>query len=172
MDFANRDILAHARPYALDRPDRDAATRLGPRYSRVFARTGTGGTESLRVYAEWFRTELASWPERVRSLGENHPLFESRRMEYPGGSGEGGTPGRPKGEEKWFSSWPLAAIPDPVRRGFAALSRALEGREGPGILQELGPLLMPEEAAPSPSALAGELRSLLSRYLDREQGSA
>lgn len=73
MDLANRDILAHARPYALDFHVH-AATRLKPLYSSAFA----GATNnSFAVYAEWFKRKLNFYPKRLFTIGENHQVFSS-----------------------------------------------------------------------------------------------
>lgn len=73
MDLANRDILAHAHPYALDF-HAHAATRLTPLYSSAFVRAADN---SFAVYADWFKRQLNFYPKRLFTIGENHPVFSS-----------------------------------------------------------------------------------------------
>lgn len=73
IDLANSDILAHARPYALDFSTR-VATRLSPLYSSMFAHAVDN---SFAVYADWFKRQLNSYPKRLFTIGENHTVFSS-----------------------------------------------------------------------------------------------
>jgi hypothetical protein len=73
MDLANRDILAHVRPYALDFHIH-TATRLKPLYSSAFVRNTSSG---FTVYVDWFRRQLNSYPKRLFTIGENHQIFSS-----------------------------------------------------------------------------------------------
>jgi hypothetical protein len=73
MDLANRDILAHVRPYALDFHIH-TATRLKPLYSSMFVRATDNG---FAVYADWFERRLNFYPKRLFTIGENHQIFSS-----------------------------------------------------------------------------------------------
>jgi hypothetical protein len=149
MDLSRRDIQAHARPYALD-PFLDGGEgRLSPRYSRAFSRSMIPDGGSFRVYADWFKGQLARWPERLRSLGANHPVF-----------GVLPPPDRAWGEAVTQSPWsPVPFRPLPLRRGIDALCTALEG-PAPALVSELAPLLLPDSPDPSPAELVVELRAL------------
>ena len=77
MDLAVRDIRTHARPYGFDFLSRDSASRFSPAYSKSFTRalmSREGG--SMEIYASWFKSQIAVWPKRIFSLGENHEIFE------------------------------------------------------------------------------------------------
>jgi hypothetical protein len=73
MDLANRDILVHVRPYALDFHNH-AANRLNPLYSSTFA---LATNNSFAVYVDWFKRQLNFYPKRLFTIGENHPVFSS-----------------------------------------------------------------------------------------------
>jgi len=84
MDLANADIRSHARPYSLDRIIDEKAGRFSPAYSRTYIRSSlikAGG--SYGVYASWFEKQLALYPKRLRSLGENNPVFGSIKETKP-----------------------------------------------------------------------------------------
>ena len=76
IDFENRDIRSHARPYSFDRFIEEKAGKMNPLYSQTYKRSSllkAGG--SYGVYASWFQKQLALYPRRLHSLGSNNPLF-------------------------------------------------------------------------------------------------
>ena len=78
MDLGNRDIRSHARPYSFDRFVEEKAGRFAPAYSQTYSRSSmlkAGG--SYGIYASWFEKQLAAYPKRLHSLGENNPVFAS-----------------------------------------------------------------------------------------------
>jgi len=84
MDLAVQDIRSHARPYGFDHLFFGVASRLRPVYSQYFIRSGdikAGGSHD--VYAAWFKNRIASWPQRIFSLGGNHAAFESNLPAMP-----------------------------------------------------------------------------------------
>jgi hypothetical protein len=151
MDLSRRDIRTHARPYAFDRLQEENSCRLAPRYSREFFRAFIMNAEgNQKIYAEWFREELARYPKRLFSLGNNNPVFDSLKAEYPGRpEGAGGSRGlKPGNAGRRFS---FRALPwagksgDPVRDGMAILLAALEkSGSAEHIFSGLGPLLLPD----------------------------
>jgi hypothetical protein len=156
MDLAHRDVQVHARPYALDRFRKHDESRLEPAFSRAVVRSGMlDRAGSLSIYAAWFKKQLALWPPRVFSLGENHPVFAERRLDETAWRGAERGP-----QSGGFTIRRVTKTPFPARRGFDALSRALMGEEGAAIQGELAPLLFPGEPLPAVEKLIGELRVL------------
>jgi hypothetical protein len=92
MDLAVQDLRTHARPYGFDPLFREKASRFNPFYSQIFQRAGDirrGG--SHRIYAAWFEQQLAAWPDRIFSLGDNSPVFRGLKVrDADGGSRETG----------------------------------------------------------------------------------
>ncbi|MDR1100170.1 MAG: DUF115 domain-containing protein, partial [Treponema sp.] len=81
MDLALRDIKTHVRPYGFDPLFREKASRFTPFYAQSFCRAtelNQGG--AYRIYASWFQTQTAAWPDRIFSLGDNNAVFEKLRL--------------------------------------------------------------------------------------------
>jgi len=85
MDFSIDGIRTHARPYGFDYIFTGGASRFTPLYSQVYARSSLlrkGG--SMNIYAAWFKSQLALWPDNIFYIGksavfrEGNPLEESR----------------------------------------------------------------------------------------------
>jgi hypothetical protein len=77
VGLANRDLLSHARPYALDRFQWESQTRLSPGYSQTVARVRAvekGGAAS--VYEQWFKQQRQNYPQRIISLCGNSAVFD------------------------------------------------------------------------------------------------
>ncbi|MDR2785305.1 MAG: DUF115 domain-containing protein [Treponema sp.] len=148
MDLSRRDIRTHARPYSFDRFQEETSCRLSPRYSREFFRALTinaGGNQ--KIYAEWFREELANYPKRLFSLGNNNPVFDGLRTECDGQVELRGSR-KPENAGRRFSfrifSWP-GKNGNPGRDGVEILLAALErGETAERIFAGLGPLLLPD----------------------------
>jgi hypothetical protein len=166
MDLAVSDIRSHARPYGFDHLFFGTASRLRPVYSQCFARSGdirAGGSHD--VYAAWFNSRLASWPERIFSLGGNHAALENalptRSLE--GGRGNDGNvfkavavPGSPQGR---------------CDRAFEALADALGKEQYAATLAgELAPLLFPSHKEVSPGDIVEALRHIAARYRGQAGG--
>lgn len=151
-DLGHRDIRTHARPYPFDRLQEERASRFQPVYSQAFVRSGLiNASGSHGIYAAWFRRRLDAYPERLRALGENNPLFTALK---PPESPAGGAPfpqGRITGARN-------------AEKALPALLSALSGPAGPAIIRELAPLLLPEREEPSPEELGAEIRSLVKPF--------
>jgi hypothetical protein len=148
MDLSQRDIRTHARPYGFDRFQEEGSCRLSPRYSREFSRALTiNASGSQKIYAEWFREELARYPKRIFSLGNNNPVFDGLRAGYTGQTeaAENRKPGK-TGNRLSFRAFPWTGKSgDPARRGVEILLAALEKSEtAERIFAGLGPLLLPD----------------------------
>jgi hypothetical protein len=153
LDLSSADIKTHARPYALDRFQEEGATRLDPRYSRAFVRAGQiSASGSHQVYAEWFGGQLAAYPDRIRSLGKNNPVFGV----LPSGETQGIARQAPRIEAGILRKTP-ASTGEAVR----VLKRLLN-TDGPSqtLLRELGPLLLPDCGEPSAEQLGKEIEAL------------
>jgi hypothetical protein len=159
-DLSASKLRSHARPYALDRFIESGASRLNPAYSAHFKRAKLlEGGGSFRVYEEWFKKQAALWPDRVFSLGANHPLFRSRELSEADLKSlkndddlEVPSPWAivEKSEENFVS--PQTAVD--------ALCAALEGPKAAELCAELAPLLISGEE-PLPAAVIREIRSLI-----------
>jgi hypothetical protein len=134
-DLSVGGIRSHARPYAFDHLLEDCACRLAPVYSKTFIRSNMikeGG--GLKIYAAWFKNQLASWPKRIFSLGANHDIFESPpRMENS----------IKKNTNEVFKTASVNAEPSGfAQTGAACLLEAMrDSRYAKNINAELSPLL-------------------------------
>jgi hypothetical protein len=160
MDLVHRDIRTHARPYSFDRFQEESATRFRPRYSQAYTRSAQiKGAGNNALYAAWFARQLAAYPKRLYSLGNNHPLFAALPTEFDlekGGPDAAAYPG-----------FIPVALPE-QGAGPAALqtlnAALADPRLAPGLCRELGPLLLPGTENPDPRGLAEEIRSLAGPY--------
>ena len=138
MDLCVRDIRTHARPYGFDYLFFENAGRISPAYSKCFTRSRQiQDGSSLDIYSAWFRKQLASWPERIFSLGGNHEVF--------GNISATGYTGKETG--KYFKAVPAGDDPATFsKRGAAALLVALkDSRYTESLKTELAPLLFPDK---------------------------
>ena len=72
FDFAHRDIVTHARPYAFEYILEQKQNRKEPFYSLVYKREEMIRTSgSHGIYASWFTSHLSSFPDRLYSLGKS-----------------------------------------------------------------------------------------------------
>jgi hypothetical protein len=175
MDLSVRDLRSHARPYGFDHLLYGKASRLNPVYSQAFTRSnGIRGGKSLEVYASWFKSRIESLPERVFSLGGNHPVFKNLK----GGAGFGGNAESPAGRgaeaaeaipsppktpaEFGFREFPLRPGRAAVGLALDVLDRAFENPRFSGILEEeLSPLLGGTVGADS---IRKDIRKLAAAY--------
>jgi hypothetical protein len=154
MDFSVSDGRSHAKPYGFDHLLWGKATRLAPFYSKSYSRSSQireGG--SYGIYAAWFKNQLAAWPKRIYSLGENHEVFEK------------GLPQKlveKKNKNDCFMAVPVEGDPDCFcKRGVKALYKALEDpRYEAKIKAELKPMLFPGEDGISSRELALRLKQI------------
>jgi hypothetical protein len=148
MDLSQRDIRTHARPYSFDRFQEEGSSRLSPRYSREFFRAAAiNASGSQKIYAEWFRDEIARYPGRLYSLGSNNPVFDVLKAGRAAPAlFAGGRKGRESGPKPAFRALPLnGKSRSPVRDGTDILLAALESGGAPErVFAGLGPLLLPE----------------------------
>lgn len=155
VDLANRDIQSHARPYSFDRFLEERACRLNPVYSQTYRRSSllkAGG--SYGIYASWFEKQLAAYPKRLHSLGNNNPLFSQLESPLPP------TGGRAGNASANFRIFTLEPEGDISQKALAILEKAL----GDPVLskklgEELGSLLFPRGTSPSREKLIGALHS-------------
>jgi hypothetical protein len=177
MDLGARDIRTHARPYSFDRLWRDQSSRLRSEYSqRFFRRMAMEEGGSYRIYAEWFSAQLASYPGRLRGLGNNNPLFAGLPPMGAGGPASAEPPpctALPCMASPCMAS-PVTASPetretaaggDPVFRALGILKAGLEDKKlRDSLARELGPLLLP--GGPGEKAgLWAEIEALARPYL-------
>jgi hypothetical protein len=165
MDLANRDIRTHARPYSLDRFQEEGSCRVSPRYSREFVRAGAADAlGSQKIYAEWFREEIARYPKRLLSLENNNPVFDGLKAGHAGRAVS--IERRKAAPRPSFRVVPRAGKSgDPVREGADILLAILEdGALAERVFAELGPLILPDGGRvytrESARILAGEIRLL------------
>jgi len=167
MDLSVQGLRSHARPYGFDHLFFGTASRLRPAYSQVSARSrdiGAGG--SYGVYADWFKSRLASLRGRVFALGGGHGVFESGPSLAPfakaaarrGGFREvpAGDPGQSPGRRCELAARALAA--------------ALEGPRSAALAGELAPLLFPSRRDVSAGEISADLRGLAGRYARVDYG--
>jgi hypothetical protein len=153
LDLGHRDIRTHARPYALDRFQEERVSRFAPRYSQAFVRAGMiSASGSHEIYAAWFKRQLAEYPRRVFPLGENNPVFG----DLPAGRADMAIT---EGGMGCQGVWTLDE--GAAERAAGALMAALNQPEYAGVLvEELGPLLLPEGEAALPAALAAAIKKI------------
>ncbi|GHV76121.1 hypothetical protein AGMMS49942_09420 [Spirochaetia bacterium] len=147
VDLGRRDIRTHARPYSFERLVTEGASRFNPAYSQTFVRSsaeaasGAGG--SLGIYAQWFARQMAAYPDRLFSLGNNNAVFNERRIDMFNRK----TTPAPDFPEA-IAEIVLPNDKQSSKTLSEPLLRALESDEtGETLRRELGPLLFPGEAA-------------------------
>jgi hypothetical protein len=153
-DLSHRDIRTHARPYSFERLWEEGANRLYPVYTQSFLRSraiAAGGSHD--IYASWFSRQLALYPGRLFSLGNNHPLFKG--LASPGGEPEAGEPG-PYARKFWVNRENLAG-----RAGALLLRAFADEKTAAALAGALAPLVLPDQDAPDPGQVREALFSLL-----------
>jgi hypothetical protein len=170
MDLSGRDIRTHVRPYGFDRLREEGVSRLDPSYSRAFVRARSlNAAGTYRIYAAWFKGQLASYPGRLYSLGANNPVFAS----LPGGDGISGTgsgegPAAARGEGDALSPVITAPAGDSSlpRLAVRILEAALENPAcARPLCGELSPLLWSGESRLGPEDVRAEIRLLSGPYI-------
>jgi hypothetical protein len=164
-DLSHRDIRTHARPYGFNLLLELRASRFHPLYSETFVRAGAiAASGSHGIYAAWFSRQAAAYPNRLHTLGNNNPVFNSLgKGELPGLSGPGKT--TPAAGETFFSGGRITGPSFPAEHALNALLGALgDPHFAPVISGELSPLLLAEGADPSPQELKQVIRSLAEPY--------
>jgi len=134
MDLGVKDMRTHVRPYGFDHLLFENACRLSPVYSKTFLRSRQiqeGG--SYKIYAQWFKNQLVSWPKRIFSLCGNHEVFENAPTKQAAAKKTGG----------FFKTFPVNDDPASLReKGKTALITALkDSRFSSDIKSELAQLL-------------------------------
>ncbi|MDR1319760.1 MAG: DUF115 domain-containing protein [Treponema sp.] len=159
MDLSVRDLRSHARPYGFDHLLYGRASRLNPAYSQTFTRSDKiRGGGSHEVYASWFKSRIETLPDRIFSLGNNHPVFKNLPKAPPTVSGAGA--------EFQFREFRLK--PPPPGLALDALDRAFEDPRFSGTLQkELSPLLGGTDGA---DLIRNEMRNLAAVYGGKRRG--
>ncbi|MDR3166666.1 MAG: DUF115 domain-containing protein, partial [Treponema sp.] len=170
-DLSHRDLCTHARPYSFNRLMELRASRFHPLYSQAFVRAGViAASGSLEVYAAWFGRQVAAYPNRLRTLGSNNPVFNSlgsgKALRLPG---PGGT--TPAAKERFFFGGRITKPSFSAEHALKTLLGALgDPALAPSISGELSPLLRAEEEDPSPRELIAIIRSLTEPYFSGRRG--
>ena len=170
-DLSHRDLRTHARPYSFNRLLELRASRLHPLYSETFVRAESlAASGSHGIYAAWFGRQLGAYPNRVHTLGNNNPVFNSL------GSGRSprpplpGAPGTPK--ERFLSGGKIRRPSFPAEHALKTLLGALgDPYFAPVISGELSPLLLGEGEEPYPRGLKQVIRSLSEPYFPGRFGN-
>jgi hypothetical protein len=162
VDLNTQDIHTHVRPYSFDRLWRDGASRFQSEYSRrFFRRAATREGGSHRIYAEWFAARLASCRDRVRSLGNNNPVFAAlpplEERELPGPRRKAPRPEAGGGRRLWEAPGGKAPGPLALEILLAALEHEAEGKT---LAEELAPLLLSGDSEPRTGNLRAVVESL------------
>jgi hypothetical protein len=159
MDLSVKDIMSHARPYGFDHLFFGIASRFRPVYSPCFFRSEdirAGGSHD--VYAAWFKTTIASWPNRIFSLGENNAVFVNALPESVLSGGER--------QRDVFKTITINMIP--AKRGEYAvdiLTTALhDTQHSAALINELAPLLFPSRLDVEAVDLAKALQDIAGQY--------
>jgi hypothetical protein len=159
MDLSVKDIVSHARPYGFDNLFFGSASRLRPMYSQCFSRSGdirAGG--SYDVYAAWFKTTIASWPNRIFSLGGNHVVLKNALPESVLSRGER--------QKDLFKTIAINTIP--AKRSEYALNiltTALNDlHHSAALIDELAPLLFPSRPDVEAVDLIKSLQDMARQY--------
>jgi hypothetical protein len=72
FDFAHRDLLTHARPYAFEKILEQQQCRKNPVYSQLFKREEMiRNSGSHNIYESWFTNHLCLFPDRLFFLGKS-----------------------------------------------------------------------------------------------------
>ena len=167
MDLSVDGIKSHARPNAFESMLYDSASRTQPVYSQYFKRSRdiiSGG--SMEIYASWFKGSIASWPERIFTLGGNHEVFEKGLPEKQLNAGK---------RTYVPDFFGIAALKDSpegrLKRAVGAISAALDDpKYSSALADELAPLLLPSEKKPSSRETAQALHKILQRYREDTRG--
>ena len=163
MDLSVQDIRSHARPYGFDHLFFGVASRLRPVYSQYFIRSGdikAGGSHD--VYAAWFKNRIASWPQRVFSLGGNHAAFEDN-LPSPSTMGTMPLTSMSHNAADCFKLVKTNHSPSDRRsRAAETLIAALDNPQYAATLTgELAPLLFPSRSDVQPTEIAMTIRSFI-----------
>ncbi|MDR3248521.1 MAG: DUF115 domain-containing protein [Treponema sp.] len=136
MDLDTQDIRTHVRPYSFDRLWQEGASRILSEYSQHFFRQNSmQGGGSHQIYAQWFSAQLASYPDRLYTLGNNNSLFNPLPPLVPEFD-PAPAPPSPRLIDN-------AAAGGIVSRGLDILKTALNDRNtADALTRELAPLLL------------------------------
>jgi hypothetical protein len=158
MDLAIRDIRTHVRPYGFDHLFYGTASRLRPVYSQCFVRSAAmrqGGSHA--VYAAWFKNQLAVWPRRIFSMGENHAIFNHSAPDNA-----------PRAAAAWRGYFIETAISGRRGKAAEALIRAMDEPRCSAILRdELAPLLFPDAAGAAVREIQETIRGMAAKGANR-----
>jgi hypothetical protein len=173
LDLSIRDIRTHVKPYGFDSLLWEGAFRLDPFYAKSFRRAeGIREGGSHRIYAAWFQKQVAAWPDRIFSLGNNNSVFQRlKSWDKTGGQ----TAVRGNTQESGLLGEPMPVPPgERSARGAEILARALlDPGPAAALTAELAPLLFPHDPGQTeaaPGELAEELRALARPYAEGRRG--
>jgi hypothetical protein len=139
LDFSHRDIKTHARPYAFETLLELSSSRFKPFYSLVFERErAVSGSGSLKIYEEWFKTHITSFPSRLFTLTPSALNIPRAKAPIEHISGADNKTAR-KSEIPYHSK---KIIPPDREKGVILLQEALTNPQTAGqAAKELGELL-------------------------------
>jgi hypothetical protein len=76
LDLGDKDMLSHASPHAFETLFRTQSSRFAPYYHRLYARSRLNAeSDTMAVYAAWFKNNLPQYLPRLVPLAGNHPMF-------------------------------------------------------------------------------------------------
>ncbi|MFP3043112.1 DUF115 domain-containing protein [Treponema primitia] len=164
IDLGHRDIKTHARPYSFDRLLMGRESRFNPAYSQAFMRASSiTASGSHGIYTQWFARQMAAYPDRLFSLGNNSSVFTERTtgILHPATGPVKETAATCNADVSRRIPREETVIPNEkssTETVSAALLRALEsGKTREILLQELGPLLFPGSSPVSAEAVREEI---------------
>jgi hypothetical protein len=178
MDLDTKDIRTHARPYSFDRLWQEKASRINGEYGQHFFRQNSiAGGGSHKVYAEWFSAQLAGYPNRLCTLGDNNPLFAGLpQMDMAANTTAAATAAAalttPPVPVPVFTPVPVS-VPggNLVSRALDMLKAGLEDKKtAEAIAGELRPLLFSDGITVTTEELWGEIRTLTASYTEESRG--
>jgi hypothetical protein len=143
VDLGHRDIQTHTRPYSFERLLTEKASRLNPSYSQTFVRASAiAASGSHGIYAQWFARQMAAYPDRLFSLGNNNSVFDKHST--------GIFPRKLMPIKNFPIEIVISNDKPSSETASAVLLQALESGETREILlRELGPLLFPSNSPAS-----------------------
>jgi hypothetical protein len=95
LDLSNKDVLSHASPHAFETLFRAQSSRFSPYYHRLYARSRLSAeSNTMAVYAAWFKNSLAQYLPQLVPLVGNHPMFGATQTGTIAETGKKGVPVR------------------------------------------------------------------------------
>lgn len=172
MDLSHRDICTHARPYSFNRALEERSSRLNPVYTQTFTRSfGIIAGGSHNIYASWFGRQLGTYPKRLYTLGNNHPVFKNLK---PWGAADRSfdRPSKRKSAARTLGFQTIPPGTNLAKQGTEILIQALAvPQTSERIKRELTLLLFPDEKDVAAETLCDKILDITAAYTGgREHG--